>query len=87
MKLCETRRIDELGRFVIPAGIRGLFGVTAGDALDMYYSHDDSTIVLKRSTVNEANCGICKIKEKHTRFKSVNLCRGCAEGITMLNLD
>jgi len=87
MKFTETRKIDELGRFVIPAALRGLLNVTAGDALDVHYSFDDDTLILKRSEVNEANCGICKIQEKYTSFKGLNLCRECAGEIALLTLE
>jgi len=87
MKVSETRKIDELGRFSLPASLRGLLGVTTGDALDLHYCKDNDTIVLKRSEINEANCGVCKTKKKHTRFKGLNLCRECAEGIALLGLD
>jgi len=87
MKLCETRKIDELGRLVIPSAVRSLLGVAIGDSLDMYYSHNDSTILLKRSEVNETICGLCKMKEMHIQFKNLNLCRECADGIAMLDFE
>jgi len=83
MKLCETRKIDELGRIVIPAQLRGLLDVTTGDALDLYYQ-DDGTILLKRSEANEAKCGLCKTGDKQFTFKDLNFCRECVNKIAKL---
>ena len=42
------RRIDELGRVVIPKEIRRTLGIAEGDPLELYLGEDGKTLVLSR---------------------------------------
>ena len=47
-----VRRIDELGRVVIPKEIRRSMGIKDGTPLEIFYS-DDSIVLRKYSTMDE----------------------------------
>lgn len=42
-----VRRLDDLGRFVVPREIRRTLGIEAGDALEIY-KDDNGGIVIKK---------------------------------------
>ena len=86
MKSIDTRKIDELGRLVIPKELRNLLGLEVGDMLDIFFSTDNNTLALKRSEANDAMCNACKMEEHSLRFKSLHLCGKCTEGIASLTL-
>lgn len=49
-----VRRLDDLGRLVIPKEIRRVLGWKEGDPLELYYDRENKTIVLKKYEVEEA---------------------------------
>ena len=58
------RRVDELGRVVIPIELRNKFGIAEKDPIEIYV--DGSNIVLKKF---EPNCIFCGIKNKPPNVK------------------
>ena len=52
MKIGTIRRIDELGRIVIPKGIRQDLRIRTGDNLEIYIENDN-VILKKHSTLNK----------------------------------
>lgn len=72
-----ARRVDELGRIVLPIELRRTFDILEGDRLEIYTS--GSQIVLEKSTVRCAVCGIDK-GDLH-RIGDCHICRACAERI------
>jgi AbrB family transcriptional regulator, transcriptional pleiotropic regulator of transition state genes len=66
------RRIDEVGRVVIPAEYRKVLGINLGDHLDM--TLDGSGIVLRRI---EAACIFCAAIDELTRFSNRAVCATC----------
>lgn len=49
-----ARKVDDLGRIVLPVEMRRLFGIRAGDALEI--AVDDAGIVLRK---RETRCVFC----------------------------
>ena len=69
------RNVDGVGRFVIPAEMRKVFGIKeTGGALEMFV--EDDRIILKKY---EPCCIFCKCEENIQIFKGKNVCSKCAE--------
>ena len=58
------RRVDELGRVVIPIEIRNQFNIVEKDPIEIYV--DDSSIILKKF---EPNCVFCGSTENLVEYK------------------
>ena len=58
------RRVDELGRVVIPIEIRNQFNIVEKDPIEIYV--DDSSIILKKY---EPNCIFCGSTENLVEYK------------------
>lgn len=56
------RRIDDLGRIVIPREIRRRMGIVDGDPLEIFYSEDENAICFSKYYPNSAQAEIDKIK-------------------------
>lgn len=68
-----VRKIDELGRVVLPSELRRVFGIHEGDELEI--SVDGERIILnKRLDV----CIFCSAEEPLVRFKDRRVCENCA---------
>lgn len=50
-----TRRIDELGRVVIPKEIRKNMHIKSGELLEIFLDGSDSILLKKHNTINKAN--------------------------------
>jgi transcriptional pleiotropic regulator of transition state genes len=68
-----ARKVDDLGRVVLPAEMRRLLGIQAGDALAI--SIDDATIMLKKI---EARCTFCETEQDLFDHWGKLVCRSCA---------
>lgn len=67
-----VRRIDELGRVVIPKEIRKSFGINEGDPLEIFV--DDNMIILRKYQPACVFCGSC---ESVAEFKEKKICSSC----------
>ena len=67
-----ARKIDDLGRIVIPAETRRLFNIREGDQLMI--SVEGETIVMRKL---EATCTFCGSTEAVTSFKGKGVCASC----------
>lgn len=67
-----VRRVDELGRIVIPIELRRTMGIEEKDALEIYV--DSEKIILKKY---EPACIFCGNAEDVANYKGKNLCKGC----------
>lgn len=67
-----ARKIDDLGRIVIPAETRRLFNIREGDHLTI--SVEGSNIVLRKV---EDTCVFCGSTERVTSFRGKGLCASC----------
>lgn len=68
-----TRKIDDLGRIVIPAETRRMFNIREGDHLVIAVEGDN--IVLRKMT---ATCTFCGTSADVTRFKDKGVCSECS---------
>ena len=67
-----VRKIDDLGRIVVPAETRRLFNINEGDELGI--SVQDDAIVLRKI---EATCVFCSSTEHVMPFKGRGICQTC----------
>ena len=74
------RKVDELGRVVIPIEIRNKFNINEKDELEIYV--DSSSIVLKKY---EPNCIFCGSTKNLVEYKGKLICNKCSQKITELN--
>ncbi|WP_353893326.1 AbrB/MazE/SpoVT family DNA-binding domain-containing protein [Proteinivorax hydrogeniformans] len=67
-----VRKVDELGRVVLPIELRRTLNISEKDSLEIYV--DGEKVVLKK--YNPA-CIFCGEAEGITHFKSKNVCENC----------
>jgi len=67
-----VRKLDELGRVVIPIETRRTLSIRVGDPLEIY--SDDQTIIFKRYA---PGCAFCGNMDNVTTFKGVLICETC----------
>lgn len=67
-----ARKIDDLGRIVIPAETRRLFNIREGDQLSI--SIEGANIVLRKL---EDTCTFCGTTDHVTTFKGRGICTTC----------
>lgn len=68
-----VRRVDELGRVVIPIELRNKFGIFEKDPIEIYV--DGSSIILKKY---EPNCIFCNSSKKLINYNDKLVCEKCA---------
>lgn len=71
-----VRKVDELGRIVIPMELRKTFGIQIKDALEIYT--DENKIILKKY---EPACIFCGSANEVKFFKNKIICSECVENI------
>lgn len=67
-----VRKVDELGRIVIPIELRRTMGIEEKDALEIYV--DSEKIILKKY---EPACIFCSNAEDVVNYKGKNICKSC----------
>lgn len=77
-----VRRVDELGRVVIPIELRNKFGIAEKDPLEIYV--DGNSIILKKS---ESNCIFCGSTKDLRPYKDKQICEKCANKISQIIED
>lgn len=70
-----VRKVDELGRVVLPIELRRMFGIEVRDSLEIYT--DEDKIVLRKYEPACA-CIFCGEVDNTTKFKGKNVCAQCA---------
>lgn len=76
------RRVDELGRVVLPIELRNKFQITEKDPMEIYV--DGSSIILKKF---EPNCIFCGSSKKLTEYQGKLICEKCSEQISKLKAE
>ncbi len=71
-----VRRVDELGRIVIPMELRRNLDIAEKDALEIYV--DGEQIILKKY---EPACIFCGEGRSVKNYKGKNICKKCLEEI------
>jgi len=69
-----VRKVDELGRIVIPIELRRTMGIEEKDPLEIYV--DGACIVLKKY---EPACIFCDNSIGITVYKGKNICQNCVK--------
>ena len=69
-----VRKVDELGRVVIPVELRRTLRIAEKDALEIYV--DDEKIILKKY---EPACVFCGNAGETLTFKNKIICKDCIE--------
>ena len=73
------RKVDELGRVVIPIEIRNQFNIAEKDPIEIYV--DGSSIILKKY---EPNCIFCGNTENLINYNDKLICEDCSKKISKL---
>ncbi|MBM7623628.1 AbrB/MazE/SpoVT family DNA-binding domain-containing protein [Sporohalobacter salinus] len=72
-----VRKVDDLGRIVIPSELRRTFKINEKDPLEIYV--DDEHIILKKY---EPACTFCNNAGNTTIFKGKTICKDCLTEMT-----
>ena len=76
------RRVDELGRVVIPIELRNQFNIVEKDPIEIYV--EGSNIVLKKY---EPNCVFCGNSKNLVEYKGKLICDKCSTKISELKAE
>lgn len=74
-----VRKVDELGRVVIPIELRRTLDIEEKDALEIYVDND--RIILRKYEPSCA-CVFCGNADDVTIFKNKNICKECLDAMT-----
>lgn len=69
-----TRRLDSLGRIVVPIELRRTMDIEEKDAMEIFV--DGDRIILKKY---EPACIFCGNADVVVNYKGKNICRACAD--------
>jgi len=75
-----VRKIDDLGRIVVPAETRRLLNIHEGDEIAI--TVDAGAIVLRKL---EATCVFCEGTDEVTSFKGRGVCASCRKDLGRLS--
>ena len=75
-----VRKVDELGRVVIPIELRRTLRIEEKDALEIYV--DGEKIILKKY---EPACIFCGNAENVRNFKDKNICQDCLDSMKVVS--
>lgn len=70
------RRVDELGRIVLPIELRRNFDIAERDALEIFVS--DDTIILKKF---QPTCVFCDSAKGIVSYRGKNICTACVAAL------
>ena len=74
-----VRKVDELGRIVLPIELRRTLDIADRDSLEIYV--DGSSIILKKY---EPACIFCSSASDVVVWKGKNVCRNCLDELSSL---
>ena len=77
-----VRKVDELGRIVLPKELRTKFDIAERDALEIYT--EDDKIILKKY---EPSCTFCGDAKDVFPFKGRNVCPSCVKELLSYKED
>lgn len=78
---CIIRKIDQLGRIVLPKELRNLLDLHPEDSVRIY--EKDNKIILES---NDPFCYFCSGTEDLIQYQNRYICRDCLEKIAKENL-
>lgn len=68
-----ARKVDDLGRIVLPVEMRRMFGIRPGDELEI--GVDGGAILLRKI---EARCTFCSTSNELRPYRDKQVCASCA---------
>ncbi|HHY09233.1 MAG TPA: AbrB/MazE/SpoVT family DNA-binding domain-containing protein [Firmicutes bacterium] len=71
-----VRKVDDLGRVVLPVELRRSLGIEERDPLEIYVQ--DDKIILRKSAVR---CIFCGSEEDVTEYKNKGICQNCRSNL------
>ncbi len=71
------RKVDELGRVVLPIELRRMLNIAERDELEIFT--ENGRIILQKY---ESSCVFCGGTQGLTNYKGKNVCRVCARNIS-----
>lgn len=71
-----VRKIDELGRIVLPIELRRTLGIDAKDSVEIYVDQD--AIILKKF---KKSCIFCGGGDNHVEYKDKLICPDCLNSL------
>ena len=74
-----VRKVDELGRVVIPKEIRDMLEIYEKDPIEIYI--DGNSIILKKV---ETNCIFCGNNKNLVEYKDKLICKKCLNNISKI---
>ncbi len=77
-----VRKLDELGRVVIPKEIRNKLEIEQKDPIEIFI--DGNAIILKKF---ESGCIFCNNSRDLTTYKEKLICKKCLSKISELNFE
>ena len=69
-----VRKVDELGRIVLPMELRQVFDIKTKDSLEIFV--DSDSIILKKY---QPSCVFCSSRENTVNFEGKLVCESCLE--------
>lgn len=77
-----VRRVDDLGRVVIPKEMRTTLGIESGDPVEFYV--DGDKVLVSKYIVG---CRVCDGQSDLVNVDGVSICQGCIEDLAKNYLD
>lgn len=74
-----VRKIDELGRIVLPIELRRTFNIDDKDAVEIYT--DDDMIILKKF---QRSCVFCGETDNLEDYKGKSVCETCLDSLSKI---
>ncbi|HEX9890304.1 MAG TPA: AbrB/MazE/SpoVT family DNA-binding domain-containing protein [Nitriliruptorales bacterium] len=74
------RKVDDLGRVVIPAGIRRSLGIREGDQIEVYVEGDQ--VILAKPV---DRCVFCQAEDDLQPYREKVVCRSCVASVGVLD--
>ena len=74
-----VRKVDELGRIVLPIELRRTLDISVKDAIEIYV--DGDSIILKKYA---PSCVFCAGTKSVTKYKDKNICESCMQALKQL---
>ncbi|MCG8541634.1 MAG: AbrB/MazE/SpoVT family DNA-binding domain-containing protein [Clostridia bacterium] len=71
-----VRRLDSLGRIVLPAELRRIMSIRTKDPIEIFA--DSDSIVIQKY---KEKCYICSNEENLNTFKKKRICKNCIDGL------
>lgn len=72
-----VRRIDDLGRVVLPKELRWVYGIGPGDQVEIFVSGEE---IILRKYVPSTGCSFCgTVADHYAEMGDHRICPSCAE--------